>query len=492
MIPNSLRWTHQSPPVRQLVATVMLALVGGCYLYRAPRNQQPVIAAAALTREAAIADLDTLVAIVREVHPDPGPQLRPMRDSLARAWPASVSRAQVWRDLSRVLATMNDGHTNLWLANDEIDAAVAAGARAFPLGVTRADGGVVISSALGVDTSQTRAGDRLLRINDAPIDDVVRELGRAVPSELDAYRDRVVLSNFGARLWLEGIRVPMTVTIARGDSAPRTLTLQGATLADFQNRRVSVARQALTARRTRDSLLVLDFTSMAGDLTALRMRLDSVFDAARTEGVRAVVVDLRRNGGGNSQQGIILLSYVTGKPLQQGLRKEWRSSLRYRSHMKSGVSPLLRWIPASWFDGSIGEFFSIPAGSIAVTRMDAPFKPPENPRRLERPLCVLIGPNTFSSAMMLANTVQQSGVGTLIGEPTGEPPNSHGEVLAFRLKQSGLAGQVSSARFVLHPDSAAAKRGVLPQVAVARTTADVVAGRDPVMERAMACGRQVP
>ena len=474
--------------MRPLLVVATL-LVGGCYVYRTPASPQPVIVSPVLAHSAALDDLDTLVAIVREVHPDPGPRLAALRDSLDRAWPASLTRALLWRDLSRVLATMGDGHTNVWLANEEINAALSAGQRAFPLSVTRTEAGIVVGGVVGADTARVKVGDRLVRVGDTPVEDVARELGRAAPAELDAYRDRTVLSSFGPRLWLEGIRTPLDVTVVRAGGSERTVTLEGATLEDVRRRPAPRARTALTARRTGDSVLVLDFTSMGGDANALKSRLDSAFGAARADGVRAVVVDLRRNGGGNSQQGITLLSYVTGKPLTEGLRKEWRASERYREHMKSGMSPFIRRLPLSWFDGGIGGFFSVDEGEIATTSFGSPKAPPGNPLRIERPLCVLIGPGTFSSAMMLANTVRQSGVGTLIGEPTGEPPNSHGEVLAFQLPKSGLTGQVSSARFVLDPDSAGAHRGVLPHVAVVRTTADVMSGRDPVMERAMACGR---
>src|SRR5262245_40418582 len=105
------------------VLAMVLAMVpavvvtGSCYVYRTPQSAQPVIAATELAHSAAVADLDTLVAIVRDVHPDPGAQLSALRDSLDRAWPASMTRALLWRDLSRVLATMGDGHTNMWLAN---------------------------------------------------------------------------------------------------------------------------------------------------------------------------------------------------------------------------------------------------------------------------------------------------------------------------------------------------------------------------------------
>jgi C-terminal processing protease CtpA/Prc len=475
---------------RSAIVVSTLFVTSGCYVYRRPPTLPLVRTSAAIGRAAAIADLDTFLTIVREVHPDPDPRLAEVRDSVARAWPDSVPRAVVWRDLSRVLAGLRDGHTNLWLPIDETQAAMTEGQRVVPIAVVRTDAGVVIAAVVGADSARVSVGERLLRLNGSPIEQVVQRLGRAAPARLDAYRDRVVLSDFGTRLWLEGIRPPFEVTVAATAGVERTVTLEGATLLDMQRQRRTRGAPALTASRTADSVLVLDFASMGGDAAALRATLDSAFDAARLPGVRAVVLDLRRNGGGDSRQGNTLLSYVTAKPLTEGIRKEWRASTRYRRHFMRGVTPLLRWVPASWFDGSLGGFYSVPAGNFATIRFDTPTAPSANSRRLERPLCVLIGPGTFSSAMILANTIRRSGIGTLIGEPTGEPPNSPGEVLTFRLRNSGLAGSVSSARFVLDPDIAAADRGVLPHVTVRRTAADMIAGRDAAMERALRCGER--
>jgi hypothetical protein len=91
--------------------------------------------------------------------------------------------------------------------------------------------------------------------------------------------------------------------------------------------------------------------------------------------------------------------------------------------------------------------------------------------------------------MMLANTARRSKVATLIGEPTGEPPNSHGEILGYHLRRSGLSGQVSSAYFMLDEDPEGDRRGVPPHLLVVPTRESIASGQDPVMERARECGR---
>ncbi|MFN9578113.1 MAG: S41 family peptidase [Gemmatimonadota bacterium] len=475
----------------RLVPFVPAAIaLGGCYLYRDPAPLTPVLVAAALPRAAAIEDLDSLVAIIGEVHPNPGPRLGPLRDSLARVWPDTIGRARIARDLGRLLATIGDGHTAVSLDGLELRAALERGERTWPFSVRRSADGIVIANVVGADTAVLRPGDRLEAIAGRPIDDLVTELGLAVPAELPTWRDMLVLRSRGGRLWQEGVRPPAVVRVTGRDGRLREVPIAGATMNPRERQAAPAVSEPLTVRRTADSVLVLNFERMWGDQTAFRARLDSAFDAGARDGVRAVVVDLRRNGGGDSRWGTTLLSYVTAAPLSEGVRKEWKGSRRYRAYIASRVTPLIRtWLPFSWMDGPVSGIFSGPPGTVAVLEY-TPTPSPANPRRLERPTCILIGPGTFSSAMMLANTARRSGVATLIGEPTGEPPNSGGEVLGFVLRRSGIVGQVSSAHFVLDEDPAGDRRGVLPHVEVVPTREDIAARRDPVMERAMACGRQ--
>ncbi len=472
-----------------LLVPAALAL-GGCYLYRDPAPPTPALVAATLPRAAAVEDLDSVVAIIGEVHPNPGPRIGTLRDSLARAWPDTIGRAWLARDLGRLLATIGDGHTSVHFDRLELAAALDRGERTWPFAVRRSADGIIIANVVGPDTAVLRKGDRLEAVGGRPIEDLIVQLGLAVPAELSSWRDLQVLREFGPRLWMDGIRPPADVRVTGDDGRSRDVHLAGATAEDLRQRRSAPAlAEPLTARRTADSVLVLDFVRMWGDKAAFRARLDSAFDAGARDGVRAVVVDLRRNGGGDSRWGITLLSYVTAAPISEGVRKEWKGSQRYRARFVSGVTPLIRpWLPFSWFDAPLGGVFSGPPGTIAVVPM-TPTPTPANPRRLERPMCILIGPGTFSSAMLLANAARRSGVATLIGEPTGEPPNSHGEIMPFTLRRSGLAGQVSSARFVLDEDPASDRRGVLPHLEVVPSRDDIAAGRDPAMARAMACGR---
>jgi C-terminal processing protease CtpA/Prc len=478
--------------VRRLALAALIALpLSGCYLYRPVTSPVPMLGAAVLSRSAAVEDLDSLVTIIREVHPNPAPDLGAARDSLVAAWPDSLPRTRVWRDLARLAARNADGHTSVYLDGLDAEAALARGDRLWSLAVRRSADTVVVARVVGPDTAVLRPGDRIVAIAGRPVESLVQELGLAVSAELDSYRDHRVMSELGRRLWAEGIRPPAEVEVIGLDGAARTVALRGAAQAELAAANAGPQSEAasLTVRRTADSLLVLDFPRMSGDRAAFTARLDSAFEAPNVSGVRAVVVDLRRNGGGDSDWGVQLLSYLTSTPLDEGVRKEWKASRRYRAQIKAGVTPLLStWLPFSWIDAPFGGFFSGPDGTTAIFPF-TPKRPPANARRVERPVCLLIGPRTFSSAMMLANTARRSKVATLIGEPTGEPPNSHGEILGYHLRRSGLSGQVSSAYFMLDEDPEGDRRGVPPHLLVVPTRESIASGQDPVMERARECGR---
>jgi hypothetical protein len=99
-------------------------------------------------------------------------------------------------------------------------------------------------------------------------------------------------------------------------------------------------------------------------------------------------------------------------------------------------------------------------------------------------LFVLIGPRTFSSAVLNAIQFKQRTAAILLGEPTGSEPNHYGEVQSFTLPNSGLSVYYSTKQFVyIEGDHSSALQ---PDQVVPLTAADLLAGRDPVLAAAVA------
>lgn len=108
------------------------------------------------------------------------------------------------------------------------------------------------------------------------------------------------------------------------------------------------------------------------------------------------------------------------------------------------------------------------------------FKLPKHPKLDQKgKLFVVIGRRTFSSGFGNARSLKAATQAILIGEPTGQKPNAHGEVRSFQLPHSQLPISYSTKfwkRMEGDPLTLA------PDILIEPTFAEYAAGRDPVLE----------
>lgn len=84
-------------------------------------------------------------------------------------------------------------------------------------------------------------------------------------------------------------------------------------------------------------------------------------------------------------------------------------------------------------------------------------------------LVVLTNAGTFSSATMLASYVKDGGLGTVIGTPSSNAPSSYGDILYYKLPNSGVEVTISFKRF-LRPDTEADPRILMPDIVTDHNT----------------------
>lgn len=450
-----------------------------------------------LSRDDVASDLRFAIERIEEVHPDPyakTPKERIETEIEAiLADPASTAtRRKLHRRLSCLLALLGDAHTGAGFLQEEWARDVdRGGERLFPLRVGRDKGSIVVVRHVGGDDDTggpIELQSRVIAIQGRPIEELVADLGRGTAGSA-VLRDAIVLENLHVQLWSAGIRPPFRVTLAEPSKPePTERVLAGQPYAKFfrQDDGRRMPRPADYDASWLDGRVVrLDFRSM-DDLPRFEEFCRATFTTMREKHARGLIVDLRENGGGDSQLGDLLLSYVTSTPYRACSRKEWKVSAPYKTFMKSYAHPAIRWLPLQWFDSTTRRYFGADEGSLAVFEQSEPLDPRPNDLRFDGPVVFLIGPQTFSSALMLANAVEDYDLAMLIGEETAESPNAFGEVFPFDLPRSGLNVRVSTARYVRANGDAANPRGVVPDLEVKPTAQDVVVGRDAALERARA------
>jgi C-terminal processing protease CtpA/Prc len=109
-----------------------------------------------------------------------------------------------------------------------------------------------------------------------------------------------------------------------------------------------------------------------------------------------------------------------------------------------------------------------------------PIYAPHSSKRYEGPVAVLCGALTGSAAEDFLMAFDAMERGKIVGEPTG---GSTGQPISFALPGGG-SGRVCAARTTYPDGTEFVGRGILPDIVVHSTAADVRQGRDVVLEAA--------
>lgn len=105
-------------------------------------------------------------------------------------------------------------------------------------------------------------------------------------------------------------------------------------------------------------------------------------------------------------------------------------------------------------------------------------------------IIVLIGPRTFSASMEVAGRLERDMNALFVGWPTGGRPNVYGTERPFRLPYAGISGTIPVQWRQDGMSGNDERPWIPPDYAVWPTLDDVLNGRDPVLDRALAVAAQ--
>ena len=202
--------------------------------------------------------------------------------------------------------------------------------------------------------------------------------------------------------------------------------------------------------------------------------LDSLFNT------KALIIDIRNNGGGSSNTGFYMIVRVSNKPLPV-----FKSKVRIYS-----VDMFDKWFSdEEMFD----VFYSVYQGIFPDTTetnkegLLEKFKNCEyfvlqpRPPIYDKPIVVLIGPKTFSAAEDFLAPLHGTDRVTLIGKPTG---GSTGQPLFIRLNNE-FSVRICARRCWCADGYEFVGKGFIPDIEVEETIEDIISGKDVTLERAI-------
>ncbi|MEN8145496.1 MAG: S41 family peptidase [Gemmatimonadota bacterium] len=203
------------------------------------------------------------------------------------------------------------------------------------------------------------------------------------------------------------------------------------------------------------------------------------FEAVKQDLMTAdgIVLDLRRNGGGSDFNATAILSHFTDEALVgSGSRIRVNDAL-YRAYGSYGETTLRGAFPSD--SGGLVDRSLEHHRGVAWRIIPPDTIQPDSGPKITAPVVVLIGPRVASSAENFLVFMPDTPQFTTVGLPT---VGSTGQPARMDLPGGGWARVVSRAA-ILPDGSTWVGEGIIPDVSVEPTVADVVGGRDVVLER---------
>jgi len=372
-------------------------------------------------------DLDFIRQTLASEHPDIGfssdaQAVDAALDGIAAAAPTdTLSRDEAWRRLSTLNPLFADAHLFIGYADWRGDTTshLQAGGKLFPFEVTiDGDRKLLIRAALGGEPTEL-AGARIIAINGMPADATITEVLNRAHGDTPLFRSHLASQRWWLYQWkLHG---------AAATHYQLTLSRDGRTW------QVDVPASTHTPAILRAGDAPFDFTIRPDGTATLKVGsfdyslkqrfLDltqAAFAQLRQQRIEKLTIDISENGGGDDEMWLDgLMPYLADKPYRTG-----------STYTKKNAT-----------------------GEIQTWRQ------PQTDKLYSGKVDILIGPATYSSAILFANVMRDFGFGTLIGEGNAARRTQSGGIRKFTLPRSGLVLWVP--RFILDPPSGGARRDAL-------------------------------
>jgi carboxyl-terminal processing protease len=365
-----------------------------------------------------------------------------------------------YRELQRIVALLNDGHTGVWMPpslRDEIHVRDT-----YPWVLThRVEGRILVRAAGRSLIKRIPLHSEIIGIDGRPALDVAHERLPYIAQSTEHVR-----LDHAVRDALHGAAAePVTIRYITPEGDTRTIKLE-------------------RDRRTREDEWIPDVNAPVPPFefrwldngiayTALNTFADTMaayqFEQALPElqDAHALIIDIRRNGGGNSGIGYRVASWLTNETLETS---RWRTREHRAAYKAWRYADFMAWRYAvygatdAWYDGGTH-------GRV----------PPAQGDRVVVPTIVLLDHGTFSAAEDFLVAVDSIPHFTAMGRPSG---GSTGQPLFFELPGGG------GARIVTKRDTYPDGRdfvgiGVIPDVIIEQTVAGIRADRDVQLEAAV-------
>lgn len=353
---------------------------------------------------------------------------------------ATTSTFEYYRVLTEMHARLGGGHTGVWMPRELEDK------NRPPLLRTHLIEGKVMIVAVAEELSTTglTAALEVIEIDGLPVIDYATR--KVMPYQSASTPHDRTMRVYGQALLAGSKSQSVVLTVRDAPGKVSTRDVPRASNADYWE---NFGREPMTFKMLPGKVAYVALNSF-GDSHAAE-RFEAVFpEIAKAD---AMVIDVRENGGGSGGVGYRILASLTDKEFYTS---RWETRHYKPAYRASGERE-------TRFSGAAQGF--LPNGKLLFSK----------------PVVVLTSARTYSAAEDFTGVFRTMKRGKVVGEATG---GSTGQPLAFPLPGGGGA-RVCTKHDAFADGTEFVGVGIIPDVSVSPTVADLRANRDTVLDAAL-------
>ena len=361
---------------------------------------------------------------------------------------------EYYRVLQKFCAFLKDGHTNVWFPKKIQDSIFTTHFGNYRIFLTNIEGKAIITRVNLSKKKEIPIGSEIISVNGIKAQKYISE--NVIPY-IASSTDHI-LQDLGVSRMLRGYAgTTYKLKLKLPNGKFKSLSLTHSQTKEKEVYPAFEKNELLSLKWYKNDIAYIALNSFSN------WEISSTFTEKIPEikKARALIIDLRKNGGGNSRIGKVILHHLTNDTIFYGAKTQSRLH----------IPTLKAWKQDSYYHDFPYRPDTLGLGDRNLLRKS----------RIVVPTTILIGHNTASAAEDFLIYADNQKHMIKIGEPTF---GSTGQPLMFDLPNGGKA-RVCTKKDTYPDGREFVGTGIQPDIIVKKSLSDYIENKDPVLEKAI-------
>ncbi len=353
----------------------------------------------------------------------------------------------------KVISKANNGHTEIGFPGKSYGEYANSGGTVFPLEIAF-EGGKSLIRKNWSSNDNIKIGSEILSINGVAMDEILSDIYPLISAERAYFKNaKLELYSFPRYYWqIYGKQDNFEVAI-NSNGLTKTYMVDAIDLIEgFEMKRTELITSERKLNFINESAYIKP-GNFSGDKEKYQKFIDSAFAEIKKRKSESLIIDLRNNGGGDDSFSDYLVSHFANRPFK------WNSSFKLKT------SDFLKEHARKNYDTTTTFWQKVlnhQSGQVYNYKFE-PYQPQPKSKRFQGKVFVLVNRQSHSQATVTAAQIQDYGLGTIVGEETGEYASLYASQFQYSLPNTGIVVHVSKGKIV-RVSGSTNEEGVIPDI----------------------------